>query len=570
MKFSFSTTLSALAFAAVMADAAIDPEMEGMEAVSRDDGTFLVGGPTFFFDRILGAGGIHSESELWTPQKLRDRLLFNRMSLLPSWDPKEPSVWLKTGNELGDMIYQDVITGKDRPTNRTPILEGGFRSPSFKGFWATARGFQDDHYSARTFSYRKKMVSDEFSLFGENYPMFSSIYGGVGFTNDFVNASVLAGEEYLWEYLESSRWMPVHMAPRVEARADFWNFQVTAAFEHAEYQEARVDESGERNEVNGSVLYKCGDACQKGMFQLSAGIAFRFVSDDGDVYTGFDNDRVLWPFMQLRVQPLRWLRADVMFGMNDSDWLVQDSVEMGLPVPVKRLGVTIGVKNVSGTRLNPLADDEEYFDLKGVSDTIGLAPSGQMNLVQAYLAFADTMGSVSLGGRASFWAEHGAETFDVEDFVKDGGFEFRYGDVSRIDSWIKGITGELWLDAWLEDWFKFRALGGFERIDGPTERFELTPSEFFVAFTGDWLVRKSFRVSHSLRYRSDAQWNLRGHDALVVKGDWYWDATFEQQFPRLGLYLTGTLIHVLADEVVQVPNGDYDRLRFVCTVRKTF
>lgn len=570
MKFSFSTTLSALAFAAVMADAAIDPEMEGMEAVSRDDGTFLMGGPTFFFDRILGAGGIHSESELWTPQKLRDRLLFNRMSLLPSWDPKEPSVWLKTGNELGDMIYQDVITGKDRPTNRTPILEGGFRSPSFKGFWATARGFQDDHYSARTFSYRKKMVSDEFSLFGENYPMFSSIYGGVGFTNDFVNASVLAGEEYLWEYLESSRWMPVHMAPRVEARADFWNFQVTAAFEHAEYQDARVDESGDRNEVNGSVLYKCGDACQKGMFQLSAGIAFRFVSDDGDVYTGLDNDRVLWPFMQLRVQPLRWLRADVMFGMNDSDWLVQDSVEMGLPVPVKRLGVTIGVKNVSGTRLNPLADDEEYFDLKGVSDTIGLAPSGQMNLVQAYLAFADTMGSVSLGGRASFWAEHGAETFDVEDFVKDGGFEFRYGDVSRIDSWIKGITGELWLDAWLEDWFKFRALGGFERIDGPTERFEVTPSEFFVAFTGDWLVRKSFRVSHSLRYRSDAQWNLRGHDALVVKGDWYWDATFEQQFPRLGLYLTGTLIHVLADEVVQVPNGDYDRLRFVCTVRKTF
>ena len=570
MKFSFSTTLSMLALSAVMAGAAIDPEMEGMEAVSRDDGTFLVGGPTFFFDRILGAGGIHSESELWTPQKLRSRLLFNRMSLLPSWDPKEPSVWLKTGNELGDMIYQDVITGKDRPTNRTPILEGGFRSPSFKGFWATARAFQDDHYSARTYSYRKKFVSDEFALFGENYPMFSSMYGGVGFTNDLVNASVLAGEEYLWEYLESSRWMPVHMAPRVEARADFWNFQVTAAFEHAEYQNDRADESGERNEVNGSVLYKCGDACRKGMFQLSAGIAFRFVSDDGDVYTGLDNDRVLWPFMQLRVQPLRWLRADVTFGMNDSDWLVQDSVEMGLPAPVKGLGVTIGVKNVSGTRLNPLADDEEYFSLKGVSDTIGLAPSGQMNLVQGYLAFADTVASVSLGGRASFWAELGAETFDVEDFVKDGGFEFRYGDVSRIDSWIKGITGELWIDAWLEDWFKFRALGGFERIDGPTERFEVTPSEFFVAFTGDWLVRKSFRVSHSLRYRSDAQWNLRGHDALVVKGDWYWDATFEQQFPRLGLYLTGTLIHVLADEVVQVPNGDYDRLRFVCTVRKTF
>ena len=65
---------------------------------------------------------------------MRNRLLFNRMSVLPSWDPMEPSVWVKTGNELGDMIYQDVITETNRPTNRTPILEGGFRTPAFKGF----------------------------------------------------------------------------------------------------------------------------------------------------------------------------------------------------------------------------------------------------------------------------------------------------------------------------------------------------------------------------------------------------------------------------------------------------
>ena len=56
--------ISLFAIAASVAFAAIDPEMEGMEVVSRDDGTFLVGSPTFYFDRALGAGGIHSESEL--------------------------------------------------------------------------------------------------------------------------------------------------------------------------------------------------------------------------------------------------------------------------------------------------------------------------------------------------------------------------------------------------------------------------------------------------------------------------------------------------------------------------
>ena len=95
-------------------------------------------------------------------------------------------------------------------------------------------------------------------------------------------------------------------------------------------------------------------------------------------------------------------------------------------------------------------------------------------------------------------------------------------------------------------------------------------AEYFASFSADWLLRKSFRISHSLRYRSDAQWNLRSRDPMVIKGDWYWDATFEQQFPKQGLYLTGTLLHVIGDEVVETPNGAENRLRFICTVKKTF
>jgi hypothetical protein len=229
--------ISALAIATASVFASVDPEMEGMEVVSRDDGTFLVGSPTFYFDRPIGAGGIHSESELWTPRKLHYRLLFNRMSVLPSWNPIEtPSIWMKTGNELGDMIYQDLLTeAADRPDNRTPILEGGFRTPLFHGFWATARMFQDDHY-CNFRGYRVAKTKESFSLFGENWPLFSSGYGGLGYTNDFINASVLAGMEYIWLFTETSRWIPVLYKPRVEARADFWNFSTTLVYEIAEYR----------------------------------------------------------------------------------------------------------------------------------------------------------------------------------------------------------------------------------------------------------------------------------------------------------------------------------------------
>ena len=561
--------ISVLAVFACSVFASVDAEMEGMEVVSRDDGTFLVGSPTFYFDRVLGTGGVHSESELWTPRKLRYRKLFNRLSILPSWDPIAiPSIWMKTGNELGDMIYQDFITEKvDRPKNRTPILEGGIRTPLFHGFWATFRLFQDDHYSyVSSRVYRRFLIDKSFSLLGENLPMFSSVYGGLGYTNDFIEASVLAGMEYIWIFSESSRWIPIKYKPRIEARADFDNFSTTLVYENIEYQNQRKGEFGERHEVNGSVAYNCGEKCKRGMLQLSAGLAFRFVDDDGDVYTGLKNDRVLWPYLEMRFIPMKPLKLDVMFGVNDRDWLVQDSIEYQVPA-FERMNISVGAKNIAGTRLNPIADTHEFFD----GDTISLTANGYMNLLQAYVYFEDSLTNfIGFGARGSFWAEYGAETFDVKEFVNDTIFTFRHGDVARINSWIKGVTGEFWLKLWYKDLLKFTALTGFERIDGNEKRFEVNPSEFFVSFNADWLIRKTFRISHSLRYRSDAAWNLRSQDPFIVKGDWYWDATFEQRFPKWGLSLAGTIIQALGDEVSEIPNGDSSRMRFFCTAKKAF
>ena len=475
---------------------------------------------------------------------------------------------MKTGNEVGDLIYQDFLTeNKDRPINRTPILEAGVRTPLFHGFWATFRLFQDDHYCFRSArGYRMLQVDGTFSYFGENWPMFSSAYGGLGYTNDFINASVLAGMEYMWIFTESSRWIPVQYKPRVEARADFGNFSTTVAYEDAEYQDKRKKESGERKEVNGSVFYSCGENCKLSMLQLSAGIAFRFVNDDGTVYTSLAEDRVLWPFLEMRVRPLDNLKFDVMFGVNNRDWLVQDSVEYQLPV-LEKINVTFGAKNISGTRLNPIADTHEFFD----GDTISLTAAGNMNLLQGYVRFEDSLTNfLGVGLRGSFWAEHGAETFKTKKYVEDKIYTFRHGDVDRINSWIKGVTGEFWLKLWYENLFNFTALTGFERIDGDEKRFEVNPVEFYVAFSADWLIKRSFRISHSLRYRSDAEWNLRSKDPFIVKGDWFWDATFDQRFPKLGISLAGSIIQALGKEVIESPNGEYSRIRFVCTAKKAF
>lgn len=546
--------------------AEVDAEVDGMEYEVRGDGTFLIGGPTFAFERIMGAGGTFSESELWTPAKLRDRLLFNRMSGTPSWTPMAPAVWFKTGNELGDLIYQNLLpSDQPNPANRTPYLEGGFTTPAFKGFWATTRLFQDDHFCGNTAGPRKQQVNESFAHFGENIPFFSTAYGGFGYTNDFVKASILVGSEYLWTYTATSRWIPVHYSPRIEARADVNNVSVTIAYEDGEYKDARKKESGRRQEINGSIYYQCGEFCKRGLLQVAAGLSFRGVSDSGMVYTELENDRVLWPFIELHAQPIKGLTADVMFGINERDWLVQDSVQYVVPGVPKNMGVTVGVKNISGTRLNPLADTKEFLG----NHEIDLVAEGQMSLVQGYVAFDDTIQSVNFGARGSFWAEYGAETFDVEGFVKDP-LPYRYGNVSRVDSWIQGFTAEAWLNAWYKDMFKFSANTGFEHLEGLTKKLEVTPVGFFVSFGGDWLINETFRIAHSIKYRSDARWNLRSPNPMVVKGDWYWDVTFEERIPKYGIVFSGTLLHALANEVIEVPNAGYDRLRLICLAKKTF
>lgn len=549
----------------VTANAAIDAETEGMEAAFRGDGTFLVAGPTFIWERPSGSDGIHSANELWSPEKLRLRLFLNRFSGTPSWTPQAPGVWMKTGNEIGDMIYQDLLTDENE-TNRTPILEAGFVSPSVAGFWATARLFQVDHYSSAAYSERKKWIgSMEYAWFGENLPLFSTAYGGLGYTQGKLNASVLVGKEYLWIYGESGRWIPVTYSPRVEGRVDYGPLQATVTYEKGEFENKAAHESGTREEVNGSLYYSCDKACRSGMLQAGAGAAFRATRDDGDVYFGLEDDFVAWPFIELRFSPEEHFVVSANFGANDRDWLLQDSLEFRF-FPGYDTDILFGIGNRAGTRLNPLGDTYEFFD----GDTLDLAPSGYFQLHRAYFDVNGNANPFTLGGRIAGWIEEGAETFDTLYVEGSKSNPLRKGDVSRIKSWIYGASGEVRASYAFEKLFKLEARGGMERISGPEKRFEVNPAEGWVSFVGYWNFSDYLRVTQSVNYRSDARWNLRSADPLVVKGAWYWNITAEENFPEWGLTLTGTLLHIIGNDNVQVPGGGVDRTRFYCGVRKNF
>jgi len=545
--------------------AEVAPETEGMQD-TRYDGTFLTASPTYVYDRSSQMGGIHSESEEWSPAKVRDRLLFNRVSGTPSWTPREPSVWMSVGNEIGDMMYQDPRYGgwESGFENGTPMLEVGYRSKSYSGIWTTARYFQVDHFSVANTNTRYQMVKRmDYSIFGENLPYQSTAYAGLGYSAGSFEASLLAGHEYLWIFAESGRWLPVEYKPRAEARFDSKYVHANLVFENAEYTILAGEQMGNRKEVSGSIQLGEDSAMQKKkLWNLGLGVAFRAVDDSGAMPVGLKDDYVVFPYLEYSLRPTDRLSLAGYIGTSGREFASKDSVNLEFP-EFANVQTHVGFKNHVASSLNPLSDDYEYLD----SDTIHLRVDGVMQLHRAYLDLRNRFEYFGLGMNFAGWIEKGAETFDVEEYVDE---KYRTGDVDRIDSWIKAISGEAEASFYYKKMLTLSARAGFERIDGDEERFEVNPVEEWISIDANWNLWDHFFVKHTWGYRSDAQWNLRTEDPYVVKGSWYWDASLSQNFPEYGLTLTGTILHALGKNRILVPNGGRDKTRFWCNVVKTF
>lgn len=554
---------------AVFAFAEIPAEMEGMEAGVLGNGTYLTTGPTYTFDRPSRQGGIHSASEEWTPGKTRDRILLNRF-VPNSWNVQPAGVWLATGNEVGDLMYQSIINQGYGEGNRTPMMEVGFRTPNYKGFWVTARFIQADHFSTSTLRWRDDWIGDwDYALFGENLPFMSSAYAGIGYDTPFSSASILAGTEYYWVYGESGRWIPVHNEPRVE-----WNFNdrllhFSYNWEKQLYQNKAENEKGWRSVWNTTLRLMCDRDCDDPLL-LGVGFHYRSVKDSGTTYFGLRDNRVIFPFAEFVIRPLQPLEFSGFAGWNQHDWMVKDSVELRFEAG-EFVRNKFGIKNHLGSSLNPMGEDYEFFG----EDTLRLFTDGYMQLHRLYLDVGYVSPRLKMGIHTAGWIEKGAETFEPDAFhtVSAGRekYSLRTGNVSRIDSWIRGFSAEADVKLWYREMFSFGGRFGFERIDGARKRFEVEPVEKWVQLDASWIFKGVFHIDHSWFYRSDAAWNLRTEEPFVVKGGWFWNMSLSQRFPEYNLALTGTILHALTeDDKIQVPNGGYDRTRFFCRIQKMF
>jgi len=215
-----------LAFFCSLAFAQVQGETPALTPFIGEQGTYLIAMPTYTYSRKPGTLGLEAEEETWQPDKYKNRRIFNRFVPVMDWETRENSLWFYFGNELGDMLWQE-LKAPGEELNRTPMLYGGFATSPYNGFYAISEFNQIDHFSAATFDDRRKRINtSRFSWFGDNLPAYSALYGGFGYNSEdvfFKKASVLTGSEYLWaRNRNEEEWVPIRISPRVEGNAEFY------------------------------------------------------------------------------------------------------------------------------------------------------------------------------------------------------------------------------------------------------------------------------------------------------------------------------------------------------------
>jgi len=560
-----SLVMAVFSLAVEMLPAQVPAEVPALDSVNSGSGTRLVAAPTFIYEHPAEAAGLMDVNTLWNPERSSARSVLDRYPGILQWQRKNSAAWFYTGNEIGDLLYQE-LTYPVKSSNRTPMLDLGVTSDISPQTWFTLQGSQVDHFSSAAYNTRLKTITQQdFSWFGENLATYSTIFAGGGLRYGEGESNLLAGGEYLWVLTPSQRWIPMQILPRIQMQSSWGSAFLHLSYERQSFEDHILDTIGLREEWNGTLRYTCSDDCQSSILQLGAGISFRHASDTGAVPWGMlENGTQVWPWVEARAHWKPWIRWAGHAGSNQRDHLLRDSLEFHFKVG--SASSQVGWFNSWGTTPNPLREDYEKIG----TDSIALHPeNGYEQLQKLYARFAMPFAPFEWSGSAWAWADHGAETFIVDKW-KNVGYSYRTGSMGRVNRWLTGEGARARLGFAYHEWFRLSAEGGWETWQGPAERLEVEPSQGWAKFAASWKLFKTLDIDHEWVYRSAAQWNLRDTSTFQVPGGWTWNASIREHIPAYRLTLQATWLHVFAPNKPQAPNGGFDRTRFYCGVRKEF
>ncbi|HSQ42266.1 MAG TPA: hypothetical protein VLM37_08320, partial [Fibrobacteraceae bacterium] len=192
----------------------IPAEVPSMDSLMNPTASTAIASPVVWWERPADQSGVWGRTP---PSQIDDpdwgTLLSNQELPIRRWAFPEPGIRIQVGNEVGDYLLQEAAEGPN-PTNRTPTIETWVASPIWHGAQAFAELRQVDHFGEALRTERAQAVGSEnmddpdgrFAWFGENYPGYSSLRGGLSLQGAWGTGNLMVGQEYLWLLGAGDQW----------------------------------------------------------------------------------------------------------------------------------------------------------------------------------------------------------------------------------------------------------------------------------------------------------------------------------------------------------------------------
>lgn len=511
----------------------ISAEVAGMQALLDPSASSAIASPTEWWVRHSNQSGLFGREASWNARSYDFGTLVDSRELpIRRWVVQQPGFGVKVGNEVGDYLLQESTEGPSKG-NRTPTIHIWGATPAWYGVRAFGEMSQVDHFGERLRSKRIEQVGEgdpstsdgRFAWFGENYPGYSSLRGGLSWARGGYATQALAGVEYFWVLDRMGFWRGIK-SQRMELSAKAHQVSVQVVRDSLSWRDESADSElyGSQVQTRGQLRWQTLCA-RPDILSLAFGMDWMQSKNHGAYPLQASDSLRVFPWTAIRV-PRGNFAWSAWGGANAKDWRLEDTLSFENPT------LKIQTRTNAGSRPHPFAMEQSrgFF----VQD-------------------------IFLGGK------HGGEYWKVRTelipWMQFG--EFQYGGVRKMAEGIlgngaaKGMLGASHETRFGKDW----------------NRQEWQPSRM-VAWTGaEWNFRTGLRVSHVWQWQSAMHWNTLVEGTRVqssTDGRFVWNASLHQEFPKQGLMLEATWIHVLVGEVVEVPGANDDRTRFLCELKKRF
>lgn len=511
----------------------VSAEVPSMQALLDPSASTAVASPVEWWVRPANQSGIISQSELWNPRAADFGTLIDARELpVRRWAVQQPGFAVKVGNEVGDYLLQETTEGPSKG-NRTPTINIWASSPRVVGLQAFVEMRQVDHFGERTRGERIAQVGlgdpedpdGRFAWFGENYPGYSSLRGGVAWSHGAYAAQALAGIEYLWILDRYGFWRGLK-SERVETEVRANQITLKLVRDSLSWRDQSGDSMllGSQVQTRGQLRWQT--LCTRpDILSLAFGMDWLQARNQGDYPMEAPDSLRVFPWAGLRV-PFRKFAWSGWGGANGKDWRFEDTLSY------KQSMFAIQTRSNAGSRPHPFAmGDARGFWMQDVS--------------------------ISVQQDGEFWTWSG-EILPWMQFGESQLVGIRKTTELRVgSSFAKGMLGATQETRFGKDW----------------DEQEWQPSRLVSWVGAEWNFRTGLRVSHVWQWQSAMHWNTMGNGNPVqssTDGRVVWNASLHQEFPKQALMLEATWIHVLVGEVVEVPGANDDRTRFLCEIKKSF